>query len=138
MWPNPQFPADLVTFIEEILNAKIHFLCSEISLSIKKMNTCIYIFSSYKWFQWDEQINKEEFFNRTNITAFQCEHVHYLDNRLILLTHNVVVLIYLPHFCIWCWCILKIVSEYWLFHRPQIPIPRMLIYTLKPDIINRL
>ena len=28
MWPNPQFPADLVTLIEEILNGKLHFLCS--------------------------------------------------------------------------------------------------------------
>ena len=27
MWPNPQFPEDLVTFTEEILNRK-HFLCS--------------------------------------------------------------------------------------------------------------
>ena len=31
MWPNLQFPADLVTYIEEILNGKLHFLCSEIS-----------------------------------------------------------------------------------------------------------
>ena len=28
MWPNPQFPAHLVTFNEEILNGKLHFLCS--------------------------------------------------------------------------------------------------------------
>ena len=28
MWPNPQFPADLVTFTEEILNVKLNFLCS--------------------------------------------------------------------------------------------------------------
>ena len=28
MWPNPQFPADLVIFTEEILNGKLHFLCS--------------------------------------------------------------------------------------------------------------
>ena len=28
MWPNPQFPADLVTFTEEILNRKLHFLWS--------------------------------------------------------------------------------------------------------------
>ena len=28
MWPNPQFPADLATFNEEILNGKLHFLCS--------------------------------------------------------------------------------------------------------------
>ena len=29
MWPNPQFPADLVTFTEEILNGKPSFLCNE-------------------------------------------------------------------------------------------------------------
>ena len=28
MWPNTQFPADLVTFTEEILNGKLYFLCS--------------------------------------------------------------------------------------------------------------
>ena len=28
MWPNLQFPVDLVTFTEEILNGKLHFLCS--------------------------------------------------------------------------------------------------------------
>ena len=26
--PSPQFPADLVTFTEDILNGKLHFLCS--------------------------------------------------------------------------------------------------------------
>ena len=31
MWPNPQFPVDLVTFTEEILNGKLHFLCSVFS-----------------------------------------------------------------------------------------------------------
>ena len=25
MWPNPQFPADLVTFTEETLDGKLHF-----------------------------------------------------------------------------------------------------------------
>ena len=28
MWPNPQFSAGLVTFTEEILNGKLHILCS--------------------------------------------------------------------------------------------------------------
>ena len=28
MCPNPRFPADLVTFTEDILNGKFHFLCS--------------------------------------------------------------------------------------------------------------
>ena len=30
MWPNPQFPADLVTFPEEILIGKLDFLCSDV------------------------------------------------------------------------------------------------------------
>ena len=29
MWPNPQFSVELVTFTEEVLNGKLHFLCSE-------------------------------------------------------------------------------------------------------------
>ena len=33
MWLNPQFPADLVTFTEEILNATLHFLCSADTVS---------------------------------------------------------------------------------------------------------
>ena len=28
MGPNPQFPPDVVTFTEEILNGKLQFLCS--------------------------------------------------------------------------------------------------------------
>ena len=28
MRSNPQFPVDLVTFADEILNGKLHFLCS--------------------------------------------------------------------------------------------------------------
>ena len=34
MWPNPEETADLVTFIEEILNGKLHFLCSACSQGI--------------------------------------------------------------------------------------------------------
>ena len=32
MWPNTQFPADLVKFTEEIFNGKIIFLCSVVNL----------------------------------------------------------------------------------------------------------
>ena len=32
MWPNPQFPVDMVTFIEEIFNGKLHFSRSNIRL----------------------------------------------------------------------------------------------------------
>ena len=40
MWPNPQFPADLVLFIEEILNGKLHFLCSDIIKAIDSFGKC--------------------------------------------------------------------------------------------------
>ena len=35
MSPNPQFPADLVTLAEEILNGKLHFLCRVDLASLK-------------------------------------------------------------------------------------------------------
>ena len=38
MWPNRQFPADLVTFTEEIVNGKLHFLCSELLIFILSKN----------------------------------------------------------------------------------------------------
>ena len=36
MWPNPQFPVDLVIFTEEILNGKLHFLYSVKSSFVAK------------------------------------------------------------------------------------------------------
>ena len=38
MWPNPQETADLVKFTEEILNGKLHFLCSGLTIIIKNNN----------------------------------------------------------------------------------------------------
>ena len=35
MRPNLHFPADLVTFTEEILNEKLHFLCSAVKVFLK-------------------------------------------------------------------------------------------------------
>ena len=34
MWPNPQFPADLVTFVEEIPNGKLPFCAVNYPLMI--------------------------------------------------------------------------------------------------------
>ena len=42
MWPNPQFSADLVTFTEEILNGKLHFLCSDSELVVQSKQFCEY------------------------------------------------------------------------------------------------
>ena len=37
MWPNSQFPTDLVTFTEETLNGKLSFLCSNSNKSYKNV-----------------------------------------------------------------------------------------------------
>ena len=39
MWPNPKEIVDLVTFTEEILNGKLHFLCSGY-FSLQTQNLC--------------------------------------------------------------------------------------------------
>ena len=39
MWPNPQFPAHLVTFTEEILIGKLHFLCNEWNIMLCIINS---------------------------------------------------------------------------------------------------
>ena len=38
MWPNPQFPADLISFTEEIHNGNLHFVCSV------TLNVILYLF----------------------------------------------------------------------------------------------
>ena len=49
MWPNPQEITDLVTFTEEILNGKLHFLCSKPWSKLKKINP---IKLDVFWIQW--------------------------------------------------------------------------------------
>ena len=36
MWPNPQFSADLVTFTQEVLNEKLHFLRGTLCQSLQE------------------------------------------------------------------------------------------------------
>ena len=38
MWPDPQETADFVIFTEEILNGKLHFLCSVKNIEIEGNN----------------------------------------------------------------------------------------------------
>ena len=50
MWRDPQFPADLVTFTEEILSGKLHFLCS--ACGNKKYTGSVQsklVICSFKW-----------------------------------------------------------------------------------------
>ena len=41
MWPNPQGTADSVAFIEEILNGKLHFLCSVENVRVLILNLLV-------------------------------------------------------------------------------------------------
>ena len=40
MWQSPQFPVDLVTFTDEILNGKLHFLCGVSWISQTYFSEC--------------------------------------------------------------------------------------------------
>ena len=64
MWPNPQFPEDLVTFTGEILNGKVHFLCSEIVSVVKK---------NYAGSTWNESFR--QFFLSANQLPYIVAHV---------------------------------------------------------------
>ena len=43
MWPNPQETEDLVTFTEEILNGKLHFLCSVTKVNQNRVEELLHI-----------------------------------------------------------------------------------------------
>ena len=47
MWPNPQFPAHVVTFTEEVLNGKLYFLRSVCGVLIPSHDTNILEFNQY-------------------------------------------------------------------------------------------
>ena len=73
MWPNPQFSADLVTFTEEILNGKLHFLYNA------HCDHCV-IVASVWWFDLE---NAPETLVRfvTKLLLYQIEN---LDNFSLL------------------------------------------------------
>ena len=49
MWPNPEFPADLVTFTEEILRGKLRFLCSDIRWMEIPLNERVRLRTNNQW-----------------------------------------------------------------------------------------
>ena len=73
MWPNSQFPADLVTFTEEILNGKLHILCSVFTCFLEKWWLSFLFFTNWQvdiyndltnwgvlldnWLSWEVHLN---------------------------------------------------------------------------------
>ena len=64
MWPNSQFPTDLVTFTEEILKRKFNFLCS-VPMNTKKSFSIKYV-AGYQYNIVDRQAisSREIFFDQ--------------------------------------------------------------------------
>ena len=62
MWPNPQETKDLVTFTEEILNRKFHFLCSD-STSILAGNFVDFMLSKIIFERNSEIVDKKQNLN---------------------------------------------------------------------------
>ena len=48
MRPDPQFPADFITFNEEILNGKLHFLCNALFFAEAHFDTALVL--AKQWF----------------------------------------------------------------------------------------
>ena len=55
MWPNVKFPAELVTFTEEILNRKFHAFCNEITQDVDKNYVTIKIVYIIKIVQYSQE-----------------------------------------------------------------------------------
>ena len=73
MWPNPQKTADLVTFTEEVLNGKLHFLCGgEVNSNIFKK--IIAALSSN-----ETKPNNCDFYV---FNFFSCSLIKFPDNRI--------------------------------------------------------
>ena len=70
MWRNPQFPADLLTFTEEILNRKLHFLCGVgrfATYDIHMFICTIIYFMSTQWLFYLIRLERKDFFSPESI-----------------------------------------------------------------------
>ena len=68
MWPNSQLPADLVTFTEEFLNGKLHFLCGvicsfQIQYDDRTIDWLDLLHVTYWWYLYSLNILKDTSFH---------------------------------------------------------------------------
>ena len=75
MWQNPQETADLVTFTEEILKWKLHFLCS-----VKISNLLFHFSNTYS--NTSYETNAEKFYK----CVWACQNKQNLFQLLSLVT----------------------------------------------------
>ena len=73
MWPNPQFPAELFTFTEEILNGKLPFSAKEKHLKFRSLDCRKMHFRHSSWLQKHSSYIVHKTFFSVNIS---CKYVH--------------------------------------------------------------
>ena len=83
MWLNLQFHADLVTFTEEILNGKLHFLCgvSGSTPVIKFHETCLLqvqnsYLTSHSWYLWSNTVYLQNIARQQEHENIQGQKLH--------------------------------------------------------------
>ena len=66
MWPNPQFPVDLITFTEEILNEKFHFFVERYGQRVELKLCLSWICVLQIWHKYEYVNIKKSEINHTN------------------------------------------------------------------------
>ena len=84
MWSNPQFAADFVTFTEEILNVKLHFLCNDAEEQYRSKIISISSSSLFK------EIILNWHLVKTKFCAIQVEFQDYHIYRFVLSVDEIV------------------------------------------------
>ena len=76
MWPNTQFPADLIAFTEEIFHGKLYFLCSIFCLGEKPVKVIqfqiLHLFKPYRSYitLWTQNLRLKDLQSLTNAAFF--------------------------------------------------------------------
>ena len=82
MWKNQQFPADLVTFTEEIFNENLHYLCSELrSVRLYQQNLWIWEVVSFYW----EKFTILDNFSQLKDLFKESYELYFMEIRVFLL-----------------------------------------------------
>ena len=102
MWPNPQFPAGLVTFTEEILKWKLQFLCRDSSLRfatffIVMTRNFLVNFKLIHFLLWTKVPHKSP-----NFEIFKCSDEN-LPNSSCYFSNHKSVFLQILHQCLVSW-----------------------------------
>ena len=87
MWPNRQFPADLVTVTEKIFSGKLHFLCSDCG------NTFLIIFQAAGFLLQQEEFEDEIWITKGMLIYIfnEFSSIRFLETTQLLVNKKVII-----------------------------------------------